>query len=304
MSVFTPGKKMNIKTNTPTSKKDNFFQIINTSSFTNIIPIQVQGTSKMYNGWLNNDKYYIKEVVKYVGPKKRKTYYGVYDIELAINEVLASIIYNKVYKVDAIELFFVVNDSIANAQKYMVASKSLIIDSCEQMTHDCNDMISNKIKGVVEPFIVDCILANWDVGEIGNVGIIKTATGRKAFRIDVGGSLLYRALGQAREYRACPTEHETFFKPNYVSYKLFKNIRKKQIPQMFNIISKVDLYIFDMIYDVIKKALTKSISSQIDLKRALKVLKSLDVVKARHLFYISESPYVKEFILTKVTVHS
>jgi hypothetical protein len=40
------------------------------SEFSNIQEIFTQGTSKTYNGYLNNEKYFIKEVVKSSKDKK------------------------------------------------------------------------------------------------------------------------------------------------------------------------------------------------------------------------------------------
>jgi hypothetical protein len=45
------------------------------SEFSNIQEISTQGTSKTYNGYLNNEKYFIKEVIK--SSKNRKNEYVV-----------------------------------------------------------------------------------------------------------------------------------------------------------------------------------------------------------------------------------
>lgn len=166
----------------------------------------------------------------------------MFDIELAINELLASKIYTEIYNIDAIKLYIIVNDLPNNTltdQKYLVGSKSILIDACEHITKDCEDLIENKISGAIEPFFVDCILANWDIGSRGNVGIITDGKKRTAFRIDVGGALLYRAMGAPRVFGVIPNEHESFFNISNKGYKLFKNLNTKQINIMFNVISKV-----------------------------------------------------------------
>jgi hypothetical protein len=265
------------------------------SEFSNIQEISTQGTSKIYNGYLNNEKYFIKEVIK--SSKGRKNEYGIYDIELACNELLASKLY-KLYNVDAIDLYIVMNDTKSKQQKYMVASKSLIIDSCEPITKDCKDLIENKISGAIEPLLVDCILANWDIGSRGNVGIIDNNGKKYAFRIDVGGALLYRAMGAPRVYSIIPNEHENFFILSNKGYKLFKNLNSKQISVMFNILSKVNIENFDKLHDDILEDI-KNIP-QIDFKKAEKVLKVIEIVKKRHLYYLKNKSSVKSFLKSKI----
>jgi len=59
-----------------------------------------------------------------------------------------------------------------------------------------------------------CLLANWDVVglEYDNIGCADKKCS-KAFRVDVGGALLYRALGQPKGklFNSIPTEHKTLF---------------------------------------------------------------------------------------------
>lgn len=57
----------------------------------------------------------------------------------------------------------------------------------------------------MEHFIVDCIMANWDVFNNNNIGIHN----KKVIRTDVGGALYYRGRGD-RKYDFnldVPTEH-------------------------------------------------------------------------------------------------
>ena len=62
-----------------------------------------------------------------------------------------------------------------------------------------------------------CLLANWDVVglEYDNIGCADKKCS-KAFRVDVGGALLYRALGQPKGklFDSIPTEHETLLNKN------------------------------------------------------------------------------------------
>jgi hypothetical protein len=269
------------------------------SEFTKLQKISTQGSSKIYNGFLNNEKYYIKEVIK--GSVGRKNNYGIYDIELATNELLASKIYTEIYNIDAINLYIIVNDLPNNTltdQKYMVGSKSILIDACEHITKDCEDLIENKISGAIEPFFVDCILANWDIGSRGNVGIITDGRKKRTFRIDVGGALLYRAMGSPRVYGVVPNEHESFFNISNKGYKLFKNLNSKQVNIIFNIISKVPLEKFDLLYTKILENINKI--TQADFKKAEKVLKVIDIVKKRHQFYINNESLIKKFLESQI----
>jgi hypothetical protein len=56
---------------------------------------------------------------------------------------------------------------------------------------------SGKVKGVYEGFVADAWLANWDAVGIGYDNLLVGPDGA-AIRIDVGGSLLYRAQGSPK----------------------------------------------------------------------------------------------------------
>lgn len=296
--IQTPNKSniSPIENKIQTQKLQSNLLIMNLSDFSNIQEISTQGTSKIYNGYFNNEKYYIKEVIK--SSKGRKNTYGIFDIELACNELLASKIYNTIYNIDAIDLYIVVNDKNPQYQKYMVASKSINIDSCEPISKDCQDLIDNKIPGSIEPLLVDCILANWDIGSRGNVGIITKRRRKIAFRIDVGGALLYRAMGAPRSYTNIPNEHEQFFMHSNKGYKLFKNLNEKQINIMFDIISKVSIDDFDKLHDSIIYSLEKI--PIIDFKKASKILKVVEIIKKRHLYYLNNKSKIELFLKSKI----
>ncbi len=294
-------KKLKLKdgkiTNVKLIDKDTF--VVHLEEFSNMSQINTQGTSKIYNGHFKNEKYFIKDVVKSIGTNSRTNMYGVYDIELAMNELLASKIYTDIYGIDAIHLFLVVNNSNEKYPKYMIASKAIEIDTCEPITQDCKDLLDNKIPGAIEPFLVDCILANWDVGSRGNVGIIGNRR-KKAFRIDVGGSLMFRAMGQRREFKNIPNEHDNFFIQTNKGYKLFKSLTEKQIDKMFTILEIVDKSVFDNIKNQIEQNIN-FIDKQ-DLVLANKILKCMDIVKARHNFYIKNKNKIQKFLNDKVQV--
>lgn len=112
-------------------------------------------------------------------------YFKFPDDEMKVyNEILASRLY-RAAGVEVPELGIVEG---AGGKKG-VASR--IIDGVEKSE---DKLVSGKVTGIKENFVVDAWLANWDVvgGAYDNLVI---QGGTKAVRIDVGGSLLYRARG-------------------------------------------------------------------------------------------------------------
>jgi hypothetical protein len=103
---------------------------------------------------------------------------------IAHNEVLASKLY-AMAGVDVPELTLVMKDG-----KLSVASR--FVDGLESMT----PAKLAKLKGAHENFVVDAWLSNWDVAGQGFDNLL--ALNGKAFRVDVGGSLAYRAQGAAK----------------------------------------------------------------------------------------------------------
>jgi hypothetical protein len=275
--------------------------LINLSSFENIKVVSTQGTSRIYNAMYKGQKYYVKEVIKNPsGKQARKNEYDNYDIELAVNEVLASRLYVNVYKVDAVELYLVHNDSDDKRyHKYMVASKAIEIDTCEPISDDCRNLIENKIPGAIEPFLVDCILANWDVGSRGNVGIVYNNSKKEAFRIDVGGALLFRALGAKRNFTNVPNEHLQFFQFHNKGYKLFNNITKEQIDKCYKVIERVNLEKIDKQGKLLQNVV-ETLPDKKDIDKATKVLSVLDTVKDRHEYYINNKPAIVKFLESKL----
>lgn len=266
-----------------------------------IQPVTTQGTSAIYNGIIGGERFYIKNVVKSQSDGSRKNAYGVTDVELAINELLASKIYTDVYGIDAIHLFLVINDKNRAYPRYMVASRAIEIDTCELISTDCDALLNNKIPGTIEPFLVDCILANWDIGSRGNVGILEDKKGKKAFRIDVGGSLAMRAMGQRRAFGTIPNEHEQFFQPSNKGYKLFKNVKTHQINDMFKMLENADMTNLDRIKQNLEEELNKL--NDTDRRLAKNILDMIEVVKQRHQYYIDNKRIISSYLKQKVLQH-
>lgn len=107
------------------------------------------------------------------------------DAARAHNEVLAAKLYKQA-GIDVPEIRLVTKDG-----KVGVASR--IIEGLER---DAAALQSGKVQGVAEGFGMDAWLANWDVIGLGYDNLMVKAG--RAWRIDVGGSLLYRAQGGAK----------------------------------------------------------------------------------------------------------
>lgn len=91
--------------------------------------------------------------------------------------------------------------------------------------------ISNEI---TRGFIFDVILANWDVvGTNYDLDNIRVTPDGQVWRVDIGGSLLYRALGaeKGKAFSETPTEQDTFRSISSSASKVFKDIKDKDIKE-------------------------------------------------------------------------
>ena len=124
-------------------------------------------TGGTYQDTTTGKKYYIKE------PASE---------DIARNEVLAA----KLYEAAGVD---VPNLHLLNDGGTVRIASEII----EDLQLDGTKLGSGKIQGVNDNFMVDAWLANWDVAGLGYDNLL--IKGSKAIRIDVGGSLLYRAQG-------------------------------------------------------------------------------------------------------------
>lgn len=95
-----------------------------------------------------------------------------------LNEILASKLY-KLFDCLTLDIHLVIVDD-----KYAIKSTYL-----SKIQYCLNPAQATEL---LRGYIVDCVLANWDVGYFKNVGYHD----RKLIRTDVGGSLAYRARGE------------------------------------------------------------------------------------------------------------
>lgn len=283
------------------------FKILKLSEFNDLKHINTQGSGKIFTAYFHTDKYYIKEVLKYKLWDVNKNDDGNYDFEICLNEVLASMIYGEVFKVPVAPMYMLFNDTNAKMQRFMVCSKEIVIDTCAfKTTKDCKDLFNNNIPMTMEPFLVDCILANWDVGADGNVGVIHDGRKKYALRLDVGGALKFRALGALRNFATVPTEHYTMLSPQNVSYHLFKKIKPIQIQRMYELLHSADMAKLSSIKRRLLYALHGSLLlTDTEMLRVRKLFTTFPIIKKRYAYYIENKRMVINSIqeaLSKVSI--
>jgi hypothetical protein len=136
-----------------------------------------------------------------------------YNIRRMINEVFASRLYNSL----GMRAFDHEIKKINN--KYCIQSEFKDIKYRDPTPIEAEEYLSG--------YLWDCILANWDVGNKGNVGFLNLEeNGKKIIRTDVGGALAYRARGEFKLSffnNSEPKEHIFLLQQPFVK-KCFKSI--------------------------------------------------------------------------------
>jgi len=102
--------------------------------------------------------------------------------DVARNEVLAA----QLYRAAGVDI----PDVVLATRKGKPSIASKIIDGVGE---DAAALKSGKLEGIAEEFVVDAWLANWDVVGLGYDNLL--VKGSKAYRLDTGGALRYRAQG-------------------------------------------------------------------------------------------------------------
>ena len=276
------------------SPKKSFFSrpiVLPLSAFEEITPVKTQGSSTFYKGTYQGVPFFIKNVIKN-NTKSRMNRFGIYDIELAANELLASLLYPVIFQVPSLSLYLVYNDlQDPNYPMYLIGSKLEEIDDCEIPSQTCKELYQNKISGAIEPILVDAVMANWDVGQKGNIVVQKKK--KKVVRLDVGGALLYRALGGPRDYSAIPNEHVQFFLPNNISSSLFQHMREDQIRPAFALLKKAKLNLLRSFSAAFNREMRDRLPIG-DYKRAIRVLRSLPILQKRVEYYLKNEEAIRE----------
>jgi hypothetical protein len=174
---------------------------INFSNIKSFHSNHIEGNERFSLGKLKskNIEYVIKKLRTLKNPYK-------YDnLLISLNEVMASLIYNRVFKLYVPEIILINNNEL-----YMVGSK---------LDKNLKPFKINKSHpDIIKGFIVDCIMANWDVIIKGNIFYTKknieniSSQKKRIIRLDVGGSMYFRAMGDIKYLfleKIPPNEHNT-----------------------------------------------------------------------------------------------
>ena len=140
----------------------------------------------------------------------------------AHNEVLAA----KLYELCGISTPEV---RLVNTDQGMGTASKMIDNLAGEMDYDVEDLAD--IPNVLEGFVVDCWLANWDSIASFNTRVDKNGEG---VRLDTGGALLYRAQGAPKGERFGDVvgELETLRDPDMnVAGRVFGDMTAAQIKE-------------------------------------------------------------------------
>ena len=207
-----------------TSHGDNRFREVNYNGNKYIIKQHRTNSKKDYeNAFLTSNTFFTYENTKLL---------------LSINEIMASVIYNRVFKLYSPEIILVQDDNNTyNANKeYMVGSK---------MENNLKKFDNTKFEDIIKGFFADCIMANWDIMVGGNTFYTNKNTSNNSplpnriTRLDVGGSMYFRAQGLPKIpfiQNTPPGEHISLINHN-VFYKA--NIGKNELDISMNYIKSI-----------------------------------------------------------------
>jgi len=207
----------------------------------------------------------------------------------ALNEVLASRIYREIYKFKNTLNMFIVVIEIENEKNYYIASELK-----ENIDIDLNFVNISRIgifqNDILHGFFVDCIMANWDLAERGNIAKIND----RYMRMDLGGTMAYRAQGEKKNdyFEKSPSEHITYFVRNNPIYEIYKNLDSKMIDKSYEIIKNVNKENWkefkDNFLNTLKKNLKNNLiyknDDQLSYEQYIEHL--LQIVMIRHDFYL------------------
>ncbi len=106
---------------------------------------------------------------------------------------------------------------------------------------------------VRENFAVDAWLANWDVIGMSADNVVK-AEGGKAYRIDLGGSLIFRAQGKGKHLPPHVPELETMLNPgtNPQAAKVFAGLSAKELKAGADKLARISDHQIDQAVDLMK----------------------------------------------------
>ncbi len=112
-------------------------------------------------------------------------------------------------------------------------------------------------------FVMDALLANWDVIGLGKDNILLPADGSPAVRIDNGGTLIFRAQGGRKKFTADVTEINTLRNISIPSYApiLFGDLTDEEIQKQIDTLIKPN---YELILSKTPEALRPVMKARMD----------------------------------------
>lgn len=238
----------------------------------------------------NQANYVIKNILKRNDPfiDERS---DLYILSRIMNEMIAAGVYRFYLGDKAAPDFSLVYNPKATSPKtrYYLGSKLMDIRNLS-----INNLTPEHATKILEGFLVDCIVSNWDVGNNGNIVI----SGDNIVRIDVGGSLAYRGLGDFKlEFfrdKECK-EHITFLTDPKNNSRVLFSACFKLITDPRVIYSKINERDLNKLIEQLQP-IRQLFNNDILLEL---FDKTVDVVCERHNYYLNNQETVVEGLTQK-----
>jgi hypothetical protein len=145
-------------------------------------------------------------------------------------------------------------------------NKVLILEYIDgTLLKDVNTELFKKAKeDLKKGFIVDVLLANWDVIGMEFDNIIIPKNGKPAVRIDNGGSLIFRAQGKKKDFTDYPSEINSMRDKDISpqAFKIFGDITEKEIDEQ---ITQILIPNYKIILSLTPKELQNTMSKRIEI---------------------------------------
>ena len=212
-----------------------------------------------------------------------------YKLLICINEIMASLIYNRVFKLYSPEIILVYD---INKNEYIIGSRK---DKTINKKKNITDLPIHD--DIIYGFLVDCIMANWDIVASDNSFITKKNNNNKSLlndritRLDVGGSMFFRAMGDFKLSfinNEPPIEHDTLISKNTTVYSKILNllpISTKYIKEIYELekFNKID----EVRYDLLSK-MRELFDKDIDNMANIYILVNTNIIqlKRRWVWYL------------------
>jgi hypothetical protein len=156
------------------------------------------GSSVFYTAQINDKPYIFKDIVK--GSDRIRANRNDNQVFMRIlNEITASKIYSEVYGLHTFNYkIYQTDPDCLNSKmsRFMIASEMLDITYIDELYEDESDeeFVDSWNRVMLDGFIADCIMGNWDVLNNNNWGMCDDII----IRTDVGGCLMFRGRGDRK----------------------------------------------------------------------------------------------------------